>query len=182
MNRWKRRRKPKAKTMQPTKAQKRRALIPATGGAGGYLQYYGARRQGKSVFAAKYNEYVQQLGRGVRLHKKELVPQIEGIDYAAIEAAAMAHLDPQTIDSLSKMGDYHRESAAKDLGVDYADVTDEQRRIAKARNFFACYGGSEWPPVTNQLAPGEQNDLMSQIAGDEFSGSVTARLKGPADE
>ena len=52
-----------------------------------------------------------------------------------------------------------------------SDNTDEQRKIAKARNFFDFYGGQgEWPAATNQLAPGEQG------------GSVTARLKGPADE
>lgn len=37
--------------------------------------------------------------------------------------------------------DIHREQAAEMFGVAYEDVTDEQRRRAKVRNFGFNYGG-----------------------------------------
>lgn len=168
MNRHKRRRKPKAAAPQRSKEQKRAALMPATGAAWAtYRDYYGRSRHGKSQSSTYLRDFMAQ-GRGLRdgVIKQHV---IEVIDYADLEQRALMHLDPQVRDAMTKMRDYHLDRAAEKFGIDAKDVTPEQRRIAKAENFFDIYSG-KWPAITNQLA-----------IDDEESGSITARLKGPGD-
>lgn len=165
MNRHKRKRKPKAAAPQRSKAQKRAALMPATGDAwASYRQYYGATRSGKSVFAKHFIAQMREAGKSVHEFGRAV-----DINYADIEQRALMHLDPHVRDAMVEMRDYHLDRAAEKFGIDAKDVTPEQRRVAKAENFIDLYSGG-WPAITNQLA-----------IDDEESGSISARLKGPGD-
>jgi len=64
------------------------------------------------------------------------------LDYSQIELRILAHLsgDPNLVSAFVEGTDVHRRTAAEVFGVAEADVTDEQRRIAKAVNFGVVYG------------------------------------------
>lgn len=63
-------------------------------------------------------------------------------DYSQIELRIMAHLckDKHLIQAFNEGVDVHAATAAKIFGIDYNDVTAEQRRIAKTANFGIMYG------------------------------------------
>ena len=63
-------------------------------------------------------------------------------DYSQIELRVLAHLssDPVMIDAFKKGADIHRETAAKILGKEPAEVTSEERSNAKTINFGIIYG------------------------------------------
>jgi DNA polymerase-1 len=65
-------------------------------------------------------------------------------DYSQVELRIMAHLsnDVRLVEAFSKGEDIHRATAAEVMGMTPADVTDEQRRHAKAVNFGLIYGMS----------------------------------------
>jgi DNA polymerase-1 len=66
------------------------------------------------------------------------------LDYSQIELRVLAHLskDPNLSAAFREGGDVHRRTAAEVFEVPEAEVTDEQRRIAKAVNFGVIYGQS----------------------------------------
>jgi len=151
MNRMKRRRKPQAKPAPRSKAQKRAALMPATGidAFAAFRQYYGSHRRGKSFVMLQHMLDMQAQGRLVHA----VVAQdgdLRVIDYGELERRALAHVD------LNSLRDYHLERASEKFGIDAKDVTPEQREIAKAENFFDLYSG-KWPPaIANQKEPGDE--------------------------
>ncbi|MBT8083526.1 MAG: DNA polymerase I, partial [Gammaproteobacteria bacterium] len=65
-------------------------------------------------------------------------------DYSQIELRIMAHLsgDKGLLDAFEKELDIHRATAAEVFGCELDDVTDDQRRSAKAINFGLMYGMS----------------------------------------
>jgi len=65
-------------------------------------------------------------------------------DYSQIELRLMAHLsgDPGLVQAFREGRDVHQATAAEVFGVPLEDVTDEQRRAAKAINFGLMYGMS----------------------------------------
>lgn len=73
-------------------------------------------------------------------------------DYSQIELRLMAHLsqDDALVDAFIHGQDVHRRTAAEVLGIALEDVTNDQRRQAKAVNFGLLYGMSEFG-LTRQL-------------------------------
>ncbi|MGA9698369.1 MAG: DNA polymerase I [Acinetobacter sp.] len=67
-------------------------------------------------------------------------------DYSQIELRLMAHLsqDEALVDAFNHGQDVHRRTAAEVLGIALEDVTNDQRRQAKAVNFGLLYGMSEF--------------------------------------
>lgn len=65
-------------------------------------------------------------------------------DYSQIELRIMAHLskDDGLCSAFANKLDVHRATAAEVFGVELADVSDDQRRSAKAINFGLIYGMS----------------------------------------
>ncbi|NQV86013.1 MAG: DNA polymerase I, partial [Woeseiaceae bacterium] len=65
-------------------------------------------------------------------------------DYSQIELRIMAHLsaDRGLVQAFADEQDVHRATAAEVFGMALADVTDDQRRSAKAINFGLMYGMS----------------------------------------
>jgi DNA polymerase-1 len=65
-------------------------------------------------------------------------------DYSQIELRIMAHLskDPSLMNAFAKELDVHRATAAEVFDIPLAEVTDDQRRSAKAINFGLMYGMS----------------------------------------
>ena len=73
-------------------------------------------------------------------------------DYSQIELRIMAHLskDKNLTNAFNKGLDVHSSTAAEVFGVDIENVTEEQRRSAKAINFGLMYGMSAFG-LTRQL-------------------------------
>ncbi len=69
---------------------------------------------------------------------------IVSADYSQIELRIMAHLsgDAGLLAAFREDADIHRATAAEVMGLDPAEVTAEQRRMAKAVNFGLIYGMS----------------------------------------
>ena len=67
-------------------------------------------------------------------------------DYSQIELRVLAHFsgDPAFIDAFATGADIHRRTAAEVFGVKEGEVTDEQRRIAKAINFGLAFGQTDF--------------------------------------
>ena len=84
-------------------------------------------------------------GRRVR---QAFVARPDGVliaaDYSQIELRIMAHIsgDPALCRALEEGGDVHRATAAEVFGIAPAEVTEDQRRTAKAINFGLMYGMS----------------------------------------
>jgi DNA polymerase-1 len=66
------------------------------------------------------------------------------LDYSQIELRVLAHLskDPNLTAAFKEGADVHRRTASEVFEVPESEVTDEQRRIAKAVNFGVIYGQS----------------------------------------
>ena len=67
-------------------------------------------------------------------------------DYSQIELRVLAHFsqDPAFLDAFRSGVDIHRRTAAEVFGVTEAEVTGEQRRIAKAINFGLVFGQGDF--------------------------------------
>jgi len=67
-------------------------------------------------------------------------------DYSQIELRVLAHFceDPAFLEAFRSGADIHRRTAAEVFGVAEADVTAEQRRIAKAINFGLVFGQTDF--------------------------------------
>ncbi|MBT8150799.1 MAG: DNA polymerase I [Gammaproteobacteria bacterium] len=84
---------------------------------------------------------------GRRVRKAFIAPdgaKILAADYSQIELRIMAHLsgDKGLLKAFNEGKDVHRATAAEVFGVGIAEVSDEQRRRAKAINFGLIYGMS----------------------------------------
>ncbi|AOS96435.1 DNA polymerase I [Microbulbifer aggregans] len=84
---------------------------------------------------------------GRRIRQAFVAPQgsvIIAADYSQIELRIMAHLsgDKGLVDAFAHGADIHRATAAEVFEVPADEVTDEQRRRAKAINFGLIYGMS----------------------------------------
>jgi DNA polymerase-1 len=84
---------------------------------------------------------------GRRIRQAFIAPRghvLLAADYSQIELRIMAHLsgDKGLLDAFEKELDVHRATAAEVFGAQLDDVTDEQRRSAKAINFGLMYGMS----------------------------------------
>ncbi len=88
---------------------------------------------------------------------------IVAADYSQIELRIMAHLsqDKGLLDAFKEGLDIHRATAAEVFGVGIAEVSDEQRRRAKAINFGLIYGMSAFG-LGRQLGIG-RNDAQAYI-------------------
>ncbi|MFI5227313.1 MAG: DNA polymerase, partial [Candidatus Limnocylindrales bacterium] len=67
-------------------------------------------------------------------------------DYSQIELRILAHVsgDQHLKDAFAREADIHRETAARVLKKDAADVTSEERSMAKMVNFGLAYGMSDF--------------------------------------
>ena len=83
--------------------------------------------------------------------------KIVAADYSQIELRIMAHLahDEGMLKAFTEGKDIHRSTAAEIFGVSLEEVTNEQRRNAKAINFGLIYGLSEFG-LSNQLGISRQ--------------------------
>ena len=93
------------------------------------------------------------IGRQIR--KAFIAPEgrvLLAADYSQIELRLMAHFsqDDALVHAFQQGQDVHRRSAAEVLGIAIEDVTNDQRRQAKAVNFGLLYGMSEFG-LTRQL-------------------------------
>jgi DNA polymerase-1 len=104
---------------------------------------------------------------GRRIRQAFIAPpgyRLVAADYSQIELRIMAHLsgDEGLLKAFSEGRDVHRATAAEVFGVDEADVTDNQRRSAKAINFGLIYGMSAFG-LAKQLGigRGEAQDYVN---------------------
>jgi DNA polymerase-1 len=67
-------------------------------------------------------------------------------DYSQIELRILAHItkDPRLVEAFAADEDIHAATAAEIFGVRLANVTSEQRRVAKVVNFGIIYGMSDY--------------------------------------
>lgn len=88
-----------------------------------------------------------EMGKAIR---KVFVPKNGFVfldaDYSQIELRILAHMsgDEKLIEAYNSSADIHRATAAQVFGVPLDEVTDEQRRNAKAVNFGIVYGISSF--------------------------------------
>ena len=88
-----------------------------------------------------------EMGREIR---KVFVPKKDCVfldaDYSQIELRIMAHMsgDKKLIEAYKSAQDIHRVTASQVFGVPFDEVTDTQRRNAKAVNFGIIYGISSF--------------------------------------
>ncbi len=70
--------------------------------------------------------------------------RVLALDYSQIELRIMAHLsaDESLLDAFAQGRDVHRATAAEVFGTELKQVSEEQRRAAKAINFGLIYGMS----------------------------------------
>jgi DNA polymerase-1 len=86
-----------------------------------------------------------ELGREVRrAFVAEARWKLVAADYSQVELRIMAHIaqDPGLLAAFERGEDIHAATAATVLGVPLAEVTKDQRRIAKSVNFGLSYGQS----------------------------------------
>ncbi|MCP4765144.1 MAG: DNA polymerase I [Gammaproteobacteria bacterium] len=84
---------------------------------------------------------------GRRIREAFIAPsgyRILALDYSQIELRIMAHLsaDESLLNAFARGLDVHRATAAEVFGADLEQVSNEQRRAAKAINFGLIYGMS----------------------------------------
>jgi DNA polymerase I len=84
---------------------------------------------------------------GRRIRQAFVAPEgqvLLAADYSQIELRIMAHLseDPSLVNAFANEQDVHRATAAEVFGMTQGEVTDDQRRSAKAINFGLMYGMS----------------------------------------
>ena len=101
-----------------------------------------------------------ELGKAIRkvFHPKEGFVFVDA-DYSQIELRVLAHMsgDENLIDAYRQNQDIHRATASVVFGVPFDEVTEQQRRNAKAVNFGIVYGISAF-------GLGEDLDISRQEA------------------
>ena len=103
---------------------------------------------------------------GRRVRKAFIAPEgykLIAADYSQIELRIMAHLskDERLLSAFKAGEDIHRATAADVFGVDVSEVSDDQRRSAKAINFGLIYGMSAFG-LAQQLDIG-RNDAQEYV-------------------
>jgi DNA polymerase-1 len=88
-----------------------------------------------------------ELGRAVRA--AFIAPEghvLLGCDYSQVELRLLAHLskDPELMGAFHRNEDVHASTAAAIFGVPLAEVTSDQRAMAKTINFGLMYGMSDY--------------------------------------
>lgn len=86
-------------------------------------------------------------------------------DYSQIELRLLAHFsgDENLIDTFSKGGDIHTDTAAKIFRVFPDEVTPEMRRAAKTVNFGIIYGQTSYGlSETLRISPAEAKDIIDK--------------------
>ncbi len=107
-----------------------------------------------------------ELGR--RIRKAFIAPPgqlVLAADYSQIELRIMAHLsgDAGLLGAFHEGVDVHRATASEVFGADYADVSANQRRAAKAINFGLMYGMSAFGLARQlNIQRGEAQDYMDR--------------------
>lgn len=83
-------------------------------------------------------------------------------DYSQIELRILAHVteDPGLVGAMREGADVHRRTAAEVFGIEEAEVSGEQREIAKMVNYAVAYGLSAFGLATRLSIP---NDEASSI-------------------
>jgi DNA polymerase-1 len=96
-------------------------------------------------------------------------------DYSQIELRILAHYskDPRLIDAFTHNQDIHAAVAATLFNVPVADVTRDQRRVAKTLNFAVIYGVTGFGLASRLGIP--------RARGDEYVETYFAEHKGVAD-
>lgn len=119
---------------------------------------------------------------GRRIRQAFVAPEgqvLLAADYSQIELRIMAHLsaDPGLVQAFTDDQDVHRATAAEVFGTALEDVSDDQRRSAKAINFGLMYGMSAFG-LAKQLgiARGEAQDYVD-LYFDRYPG-VKAYMDG----
>src|SRR5207342_2226312 len=104
---------------------------------------------------------------GRRIRKAFIAPpgrRIVACDYSQIELRIMAHLseDPNLLRAFTSGADIHRATAAEVFGRTIEEVTNNERRAAKAINFGLMYGMSAFG-LARQLGigRGEAQDYIA---------------------
>lgn len=127
---------------------------------------------------------------GRRIRQAFIAPEgqvLLAADYSQIELRIMAHLsaDPGLMNAFADEQDVHRATAAEVFGLSLTDVSDDQRRSAKAINFGLMYGMSAFG-LAKQLGitRGEAQEYMD-LYFDRYPGVKTymddIREKASAD-
>ncbi|HEX7031266.1 MAG TPA: DNA polymerase I [Gammaproteobacteria bacterium] len=103
---------------------------------------------------------------GRRIRQAFIAPEgclLLAADYSQIELRIMAHLsgDASLLKAFKEDMDIHRATAAEIRGLKPADVTDEERRAAKAVNFGLIYGMSAFG-LAKQLGIG-RNEAQQYV-------------------
>ncbi len=114
---------------------------------------------------------------GRRIRQAFVAPpgyRLVAADYSQIELRIMAHLsgDAALLESFSRGEDIHRATAAQVFGVGPEQVSEEQRRAAKAINFGLIYGMSPYG-LAKQLG-------IDRTAAKEYVDAYFARYPGVA--
>ncbi|MET0405703.1 MAG: DNA polymerase I, partial [Cystobacter sp.] len=84
--------------------------------------------------------------------------QLVSADYSQIELRLLAHIarDEVLLDAFARDEDIHSRTAAEIFGVPQAEVTRDQRRVAKMVNFGIAYGLSPYGLSTRLNIPEEE--------------------------
>lgn len=133
-----------------------------------------ARFNQTGTFTSRYSSSgpnLQNVPRGDMRHTF-IAPegrQMVDLDYSGMELRALCSPriadEPAMADAFLNGGDVHRETAALMFKVDAAEITDEERRQAKAVNFGAAYGSGPQGLVNYFQSQGQ---LISYEEGEAF--------------
>jgi DNA polymerase-1 len=93
-------------------------------------------------------------------------------DYSQIELRILAHVtgDPGLVNALRAGADVHTRTAAEVFGVPEAEVTPEQRRVAKMINYAVAYGLSAYGLSTRLDIPGGEAKAIIQRYFEKYAG------------
>jgi DNA polymerase-1 len=96
-------------------------------------------------------------------------------DYSQIELRVLAHMtqDPTLVEAFAQGLDIHAATAAEVMDTPLAEVTSDQRRLAKIVNFGVLYGMSEYGLSQQSGLPQEQAGAFIKRYFDRF-GTVKA--------
>ena len=96
-------------------------------------------------------------------------------DYSQIELRILAHVsgDEHLKDAFERKADIHRETAARVLHKDFADVDIGERSMAKMVNFGLAYGMSDFGLASWPTSPARRRRSSSTATSRPTPGSAT---------